>query len=54
MAQLIGEDELRIIAASNLITEKNPERRAVWLPFIQAAAEMTTARRSEPSNWWAV
>lgn len=47
LAQLIGEDERRVIAASELVTEKNPERRAVWLPFvteIAEAAKRTTAR----------
>jgi len=38
LAQLIGEDERRVIAASELITEKDPERRAVWLPFVQDSA----------------
>lgn len=38
LAQLIGEDERRVIAASELVTEKNPERRAVWLPFVQEIA----------------
>lgn len=47
LAQMIGEDERRVIAASELVTEKNPERRAVWLPFISEiaeAAKRTTAR----------
>ncbi|GAB1393788.1 hypothetical protein MASR1M60_19520 [Rhodocyclaceae bacterium] len=47
LAQLIGEDERRVIAASELVTEKNPERRAVWLPFvteIAQAAQMNHAR----------
>lgn len=39
LAQLIGEDERRVIAASELVTEKNPERRAVWLPFVQEIAQ---------------
>lgn len=47
LAQLIGEDERRVIAASELVTEKNPERRAVWLPFVldSAANVMTTTAR---------
>lgn len=43
LAQLIGEDERHVIAASELVTEKNPERRAVWLPFVQEIA--TGARK---------
>lgn len=43
LAQLIGEDERRVIAASELVTEKNPERRAVWLPFVTEIAQ--AARR---------
>ena len=39
LAQLIGEDERRVIAASELVTEKTPERRAVWLPFVQEIAQ---------------
>ena len=39
LAQLIGEDERRVLAASELVTEKNPERRAVWLPFVQEIAQ---------------
>lgn len=39
LAQLIGEDERCVIAASELVTEKNPERRAVWLPFVTETAD---------------
>jgi hypothetical protein len=38
LAQLIGEDERHVWAASELVTEKNPERRALWLPFVQEIA----------------
>lgn len=44
LAQLIGEDERRVIAASELVTEKNPERRAVWLPFVQEIAANAKGR----------
>lgn len=44
LAQLIGEDERRVIAASELVTEKNPERRAVWLPFVQEIAANVRTR----------
>jgi hypothetical protein len=53
LAQLIGEDERRVIAASELVTEKNPERRAVWLPFVQAIAETAkkqTARTAKRAS----
>ncbi len=46
LAQLIGEDERRVIAASELVTEKNPERRAVWLPFVQEIAERVQNARN--------
>jgi hypothetical protein len=46
LAQLIGEDERRVIAASELVTEKNPERRAVWLPFVQEIAEAASNRNA--------
>lgn len=47
LAQLIGEDERRVIAASELVTEKNPERRAVWLPFVQ---EIAKSAKSKTAN----
>jgi hypothetical protein len=53
LAQLIGEDERRVIAASELVTEKNPERRAVWLPFVQefaAHARKQTARTAQRAS----
>ena len=37
LAELIGEDERRVVAASELITEKKAERRAVLLPFVSHA-----------------
>lgn len=37
IANLIGEDERVVVAASELVTEKKPERRAVLLPFVQHA-----------------
>lgn len=33
IAELIGEDPAVVVAASELVTEKKPERRAVLLPF---------------------
>lgn len=38
LAKLIGVDPLEIIAASELVTEKKEERRAVFLPFVQGVA----------------
>ncbi|MDD3483149.1 hypothetical protein [Azovibrio restrictus] len=34
LAQLIKVDPLQVIAASELVTEKKEERKAVWLPFV--------------------
>ncbi|NMG45553.1 hypothetical protein GPA22_17705 [Aromatoleum toluvorans] len=38
LAELIHEDARCVIAASELVTEKKPERRAVLLPFARHAA----------------
>lgn len=35
LAELIGASEIEVIAASELVTEKKPERRAIWSPFVQ-------------------
>lgn len=35
LAELIGATPLEVIAASELVTEKREERRAVFLPFVQ-------------------
>ena len=51
LAQLIGKDELAVLAASELATEKNPERRAVWFPFVQATATDATIRNAAPDEW---
>lgn len=40
IAQIIGINEMEVISASELITEKNQERRAVLLPFINHAASV--------------
>ena len=65
LADLVGAERIEVIAASELVTEKNPEKREVWLPFVLAAearrlaaiasqgnasAETTTAPRGEPSE----
>ena len=66
LADLLGVERLEIIAASELVTEKNPERREIWLPIVlmaearraamsatkpNATAETTTApNESEPSK----
>lgn len=34
LAQLIKVDPLQVIAASELVTEKKEERKAIWLPFV--------------------
>ena len=40
IAELIGEDERSVVAASELVTEKKPERRAVLLPFVRHVASI--------------
>lgn len=53
LAQLIGEDECRVIAASELVTEKNPERRAIWLPFVSEivnTAKLQTAHTAKRTS----
>lgn len=59
IANLIGEDERVVVAASELVTEKKPERRAVLLPFVQhalsvlivmGAATVTTVVTPSPAN----
>jgi hypothetical protein len=47
LADLIGVDRLAVIAASELVTEKKPERKAVWHPFVQAAANPPAAAPSK-------
>ncbi|MDR3159966.1 MAG: helix-turn-helix transcriptional regulator [Zoogloeaceae bacterium] len=37
LARLINVDPLEVIAASELVTEKKPEKRAFWLPFVEHA-----------------
>ena len=40
IAELIGENAITVIAASNLVTEKKEERRKVWHPFVKHAASI--------------
>lgn len=40
IADLIGIDRIAVIAASELITEKKEERRAIWHPFVSHAASV--------------
>jgi len=40
IAQLLTINEMEVISASELITEKNQERRAVLLPFVSHAASV--------------
>lgn len=40
IAELIGVPEMMVIAASELITEKKPERRAIFKPFVSRAASV--------------
>lgn len=38
IADMIGEEKITVIAASELVTEKKEERRKVWSPFVRHAA----------------
>ncbi|MDP1872521.1 MAG: hypothetical protein Q8K61_13005 [Gallionella sp.] len=40
IADLIGMDRIAVIAASELVTEKKEERRAIWHPFVSHAASV--------------
>ena len=40
IAEIIGEEPITVIAASNLATEKNEDRRKVWHPFVRHAAAL--------------
>lgn len=40
IADMIGEDRITVIAASELVTEKKEERRKVWHPFVARAASV--------------
>lgn len=40
IAELIGEDETAVIAASELVTEKKPERRTFWEKKLERLAAM--------------
>ena len=44
LADLIGIDAKAVIAASELVTEKNPEKRAVFAPFVMGNAEHALSR----------
>ncbi len=37
LAQIVGVEPLEVIAASELVTEKNEERRKFWSPFVEHA-----------------
>lgn len=40
LAKLIGISEITVIAASELVTEKKAERRAIFAPFVGRAANV--------------
>ena len=42
LAQLLQVDKGDVVAASELVTEKDPEKRAVFIPFVRGVA-MTVA-----------
>ena len=49
LADLLGAERIEVIAASELVTEKNPERREVWIPFVLAAEARKLAEHA-PGN----
>ena len=49
LADLLGVERLEVIAASELVTEKNPEKREVWLPIVLAAEAREIARTTQDS-----
>ena len=50
LADVIEASRIEVIAASALVTEKNPEKRAVWKQII----EMETAPpKGSRKDWWA-
>ena len=50
LADLIGVERIEVIAASELVTEKHEERRAVWLPFVQMAEARRLAALAQQGN----
>ena len=47
LADLLGVERIEVIAASELVTEKNPERREAWLPFVLAAEARMSAQNAQ-------
>ena len=47
LADLLGTERIEVIAASELVTEKNPERQKVWLPFVLAAEARQLAQAAQ-------
>jgi hypothetical protein len=50
LADLLGIERIEVIAASELVTEKNPERREVWLPFVLAAEARELANDAQKNS----
>lgn len=48
LADFIGEPRINVIAASELVTEKDPIKKAVWQPFVLGAS--ITAADDAPPN----
>ena len=47
LADLLEVERIEVIAASELVTEKNPERQKVWLPFVLAAEARLLAQHAQ-------
>jgi len=50
LADLLEVERIEVIAASELVTEKNPERQKVWLPFVLAAEARELARVAQQNG----
>jgi hypothetical protein len=48
LAQLVNADPIEVIAASELVTEKKPERRDFWLQYTSAEAKNPCLRETMP------
>ncbi|MBN9421748.1 MAG: hypothetical protein BGO63_03215 [Candidatus Accumulibacter sp. 66-26] len=50
LADLLETEWIEMIAASELVFEKNPESREVWLPFVLAAKARMLAEIATSTN----
>ena len=50
LADLIEANRIEVVAASALVTEKNPEKRAVWKQIVETE---TASPKGSRKDWWA-